>query len=83
MFSPNTKQGQCSDCWGLGYQWIDRAFYAMEKRPCPTCGGFRVQPLIQEVVYEGKHFGQLLQASLNEVAETFSFLKKSRNLYTP
>ncbi|AGT69878.1 excinuclease ABC subunit UvrA [Chlamydia trachomatis] len=76
MFSPNTKQGQCSDCWGLGYQWIDRAFYAMEKRPCPTCGGFRVQPLIQEVVYEGKHFGQLLQASLNEVAETFSFLKK-------
>lgn len=76
MFSPNTKQGQCSDCWGLGYQWIDRAFYAMEKRSCPTCGGFRVQPLVQEVVYEGKHFGQWLQVSLNEIAETFPFLKK-------
>ncbi|AAF39441.1 excinuclease ABC subunit A [Chlamydia trachomatis] len=76
MFSPNTKQGQCSDCWGLGYQLIDRAFYAMEKRSCPTCGGFRVQPLVQEVVYEGKHFGQLLQSSLNEVAKDFSFLKK-------
>lgn len=76
MFSPNTKQGQCSDCWGLGYQLIDRAFYAMEKRLCPTCGGFRLQPLVQEVVYEGKHFGQLLQTPLSEVAKTFSFLKK-------
>ncbi|WP_100934010.1 excinuclease ABC subunit UvrA [Candidatus Chlamydia corallus] len=76
MFSTNTKQGQCSDCQGLGYQWIDRAFYALEKRPCPTCSGFRIQPLAQEVIYEGKHFGKLLQTPIETVAALFPFIKK-------
>ncbi|AAD18249.1 excinuclease ABC chain A [Chlamydia pneumoniae TW-183] len=76
MFSTNTKQGQCSDCQGLGYQWIDRAFYALEKRPCPTCSGFRIQPLAQEVLYEGKHFGELLHTPIETVALRFPFIKK-------
>ena len=75
MFSTNTKQGQCSDCLGLGYHIIDRAFYALEKRTCPTCSGYRIQPLTQEVVYEGIHFGKLLQLPIVEVAKMFAFLK--------
>ncbi|EPP37384.1 excinuclease ABC subunit UvrA [Chlamydia avium] len=80
MFSTNTKQGQCSDCLGLGYHLIDRAFYALEKRICHTCSGFRIQPLTQEVVYEGIHFGKLLQLPITEVVKMFSFLK---NIQTP
>ncbi|WP_201457042.1 excinuclease ABC subunit UvrA [Chlamydia sp. 17-3921] len=76
MFSTNTKKGQCPDCLGMGFQLIDRAFYALEKRLCPTCAGFRIQPLVQEVLYEGKHFGQLLQTPISEVAIRFSFMKK-------
>lgn len=78
MFSTNTKQGQCSDCLGLGYHLIDRAFYAIEQRPCPTCSGYRIQPLSQEVVYEGKHFGQILQMPVEEILALFPFLKKIR-----
>ncbi|WP_348662848.1 excinuclease ABC subunit UvrA [Chlamydia vaughanii] len=76
MFSTNTKQGQCSDCLGLGYHLIDRAFYALEKRQCPTCSGYRIQPLSQEVVYEGNHFGKLLQIPIKDIAYLFPFLKK-------
>ncbi|ANH78880.1 Excinuclease ABC subunit A, dimeric form [Candidatus Chlamydia sanziniae] len=76
MFSTNTKQGQCPDCLGLGYQLIDRAFYALEKRSCPTCSGYRIQPLAQEVLYEGKHFGELLQTPLEMIRGHFPFIKK-------
>ncbi|WP_108897107.1 excinuclease ABC subunit UvrA [Chlamydia serpentis] len=76
MFSTNTKQGQCIDCQGLGYQLVDRAFYALEKRPCPTCSGFRIQPLAQEVLYEGKHFGELLHTPIETIATLFPFIKK-------
>lgn len=76
MFSTNTKLGQCPDCLGLGYHLIDRTFYALEKRPCTTCGGFRIQPLTQEVLYEGKHFGEVLQLPIKAIAERFFFLKK-------
>ncbi|AAP05418.1 excinuclease ABC subunit UvrA [Chlamydia caviae] len=76
MLSTNTKHGQCSDCLGLGYHLIDRAFYALEKRTCPTCSGYRIQPLSQEVVYEGKHFGKLLKTPIEEVLTIFPFLKR-------
>ncbi|MEF9520162.1 excinuclease ABC subunit UvrA [Chlamydia crocodili] len=76
MLSTNTKQGQCSDCLGLGYHLIDRAFYALEKRTCPTCSGYRIQPLSQEVVYEGKHFGKLLQTPIEQILTIFPFLQK-------
>ncbi|BAE81107.1 excinuclease ABC subunit A [Chlamydia felis Fe/C-56] len=76
MLSTNTKQGQCSDCLGLGYRLIDRAFYALEKRPCPNCSGYRIQPLSQEVVYEGKHFGKLLQTPIEDIPEVFPFIQK-------
>ncbi|EPP34437.1 excinuclease ABC subunit A [Chlamydia ibidis] len=76
MLSPNTKQGQCSDCLGLGYRMIDRAFYALEKQVCSVCSGFRLNPLSQEVKYEGKHFGQLLQTSIADIHSMFPFIKK-------
>ncbi|WP_420207762.1 excinuclease ABC subunit UvrA [Chlamydia psittaci] len=76
MFSTNTKQGQCADCLGLGYHLIDRAFYALEKRVCPTCSGYRIQPLAQEAVYEGKHFGKLLQTPIEELPILFPFLQR-------
>lgn len=76
MFSTNTKKGQCADCLGMGYQLIDRAFYALEKRQCPTCSGYRIQPLAQEVTYEGKHFGQLLHTPISAIATMFPFIRK-------
>lgn len=76
MLSPNTKQGQCPDCLGLGYRTIDRAFYALETIPCSTCLGFRIQSLSREVIYQNKHFGQILQTPIQEILKIFPFLKK-------
>lgn len=76
MFSPNTKQGQCSECLGVGYRSIDRAFYAMETVPCSSCSGFRLQPLSLEVSYQDKHFGHILQTPIQELLSLFPFLKK-------
>ncbi len=76
-FSYNHRKGMCTHCWGLGYKKIEMLFLPAVKVMCDQCRGMRLNPLSLSVQYEGKHFGQLLEMTVDEAREQFSILPKA------
>jgi excinuclease ABC subunit A len=75
-FSPNHLRGMCRTCWGLGYKTVDLQFLPSVRIPCEACKGDRLNPISLEVQYKGKHFGQVLQMSVDEALKWFSKIPK-------
>ncbi len=65
-FSFNHKKGMCTKCFGMGYLSIDLQFLPSVESECPSCKGFRLNPLSLEVKYKGKHLGHLFDMTLDE-----------------
>jgi excinuclease ABC subunit A len=66
-FSYNHRKGMCTKCFGLGHLFIDLQFLPSVKTECPSCKGFRLNPLSLEVKYKGKHLGNLFEMTLEEI----------------
>ncbi len=75
-FSPNHLRGMCRTCWGLGYKMVDLQFLPAVRISCEACKGSRLNPISLEVKYKGKHFGEILQMSIDEALEWFSAIPK-------
>jgi excinuclease ABC subunit A len=71
-FSPNHLRGMCRTCWGLGYKMVDLQFLPAVRVTCEACHGQRLNPISLEVRYKGKHFGEVLQMSVEEALQWFS-----------
>ena len=70
-FSPNHLRGMCRTCWGLGYKTVDLQFLPSVRIECDACKGCRLNPLSLEVLYKGKHFGQILRMTIAEALDFF------------
>lgn len=75
-FSCNQAQGMCRACFGLGTKRISLQFLPPVHMPCEACHGFRLSPLSLQVKSRGKHLGQVLAMSVEEVRTWASFLPK-------
>jgi excinuclease ABC subunit A len=75
-FSPNHLRGMCRTCWGLGYKMVDLQFLPAVKTTCESCRGQRLNPISLEVRYKGKHFGQILEMTVEEALQWFSEIPK-------
>ncbi len=65
-FSSNHIKGMCLNCQGLGTKKISMQFLPPIRVACSVCQGFRLNPLSLEVSLKGKHFGHLLQMTVEE-----------------
>lgn len=75
-FSPNHIKGMCKTCWGLGYKTVDLQFLPSVRVPCETCHGNKLNLLALGVLYKGKHFGQILQMTVDEALDWFAAIPK-------
>lgn len=75
-FSPNHIRGMCRTCWGLGYKMVDLQFLPAVRVTCEACHGYRLNPISLEVRYKGKHFGEVLQMSVEEALNWFSVIPR-------
>lgn len=75
-FSPNHRKGMCRTCWGLGYKTVDLQFLPSVRVPCESCHGYRLNPISLEVKYKGKHFGQILEMTIQEASQWFANIPK-------
>lgn len=66
-FSFNHIKGMCTTCWGLGKRKIEMQFLPPVRITCESCKGYRLNPLSLEVKIKGKHLGQILQMTVEEV----------------
>ena len=70
-FSPNHLRGMCRTCWGLGYKTVDLQFLPAVRITCEACKGCRLNPISLDIHYKGKHFGQILEMTVEEAAIFF------------
>lgn len=75
-FSPNHLRGMCRTCWGLGYKTVDLQFLPAVRIVCESCKGHRLNSISLEVKYKGKHFGEVLQMTIDEALDWFSAIPK-------
>ncbi|MFZ0565764.1 MAG: excinuclease ABC subunit UvrA [Chlamydiales bacterium] len=75
-FSYNHRKGMCSHCWGLGYKKVEMLFLPPVKVTCNQCQGLRLNPLSLSISYQGKNFGELLNATIEEIYSQFEVLPK-------
>ncbi len=75
-FSPNHLRGMCRTCWGLGYKTVDLQFMPSVRIVCDACKGCRLNPISLEIRYKGKHFGEVLQLTVDEALQWFSAIPK-------
>lgn len=82
-FSPNHRRGMCPSCWGLGTKSISLQFLPAVKMSCPTCKGYRLNPISLEVKFKEKNLGEIFQMTVLEARELFQpFPKILRPLET-
>jgi excinuclease ABC subunit A len=72
-FSFNTADGRCETCKGAGRIKLEMAFMPDTYLGCEDCGGSRYAPELQDITWNGKTIGQVLQLTFDEAAEFFSF----------
>ena len=72
-FSFNTAGGRCPACDGAGRVKLEMAFMPDAYLPCDDCKGLRYGSELDDVVWNGRTIGQVLQLSFSEAAEFFSF----------
>lgn len=65
-FSSNHLKGMCTKCWGLGKRKIEMHLLPPIRITCESCGGFRLNPLSLQVKTRGKHFGHILEMTVEE-----------------
>ncbi len=71
-FDPKNPLGQCTTCLGLGgYHEV-----SSDVVPCPYCEGSGLHAAALAVRYRNAHLGQVLQQSITEISNVFSFLPK-------
>ncbi len=75
-FSFNTAGGRCETCKGAGRIKLEMAFMSDTYLDCEDCGGSRYGPELDDVTWNGKTIGQVLQLTFDEAAEFFSFHSK-------
>lgn len=68
-FSFNHLKGMCMKCWGLGKRKIEMQFLAPIRITCDSCHGYRLNPLSLQVKARGRHFGQILQLTVEEALD--------------
>jgi len=72
-FSFNTGSGRCTRCQGMGKLKIEMQFMADIFIPCPDCDGMRYKPEILEIKFQGKNIVEVLELTVEEALEFFSF----------
>ena len=72
-FSFNTTGGRCETCSGAGRIKLEMAFMPDTYLECEDCGGARYGPELNDITWNGRTIGQVLQLTFEEAAEFFSF----------
>ena len=72
-FSFNMDGGRCPECQGEGFVKIGMQFMADVTMVCEACGGKRFKPDILEVRYKGRNIDDILNMSVEEAIDFFSF----------
>ncbi len=72
-FSFNTAGGRCETCKGGGRIKLEMAFMPDTYLGCEDCNGSRYAPELNDIIWNGKTIGQVLQLTFDEAAEFFSF----------
>ena len=72
-FSFNTNGGRCPSCEGAGRIKLEMAFMPDTYLPCDLCKGSRYSPDLEEIAWNGKSIGQVLQLSFAEAVDYFGF----------
>ncbi|GAB5561716.1 MAG: excinuclease ABC subunit UvrA [Synoicihabitans sp.] len=75
-FSFNTAGGRCETCKGAGRIKLEMAFMPDTYLDCEDCNGSRYGPELNDVRWNDKTIGQVLQLTFDEAAEFFSFHSK-------
>lgn len=75
-FSFNSEGGRCPVCKGEGVVHVEMQFMADLELPCEECHGKRFQKDVLEVLYEGKNIYDILNMSVSEAIDFFSFHKQ-------
>jgi excinuclease ABC subunit A len=90
LFSPNSPEGACSECGGLGIQTVRKptrkkktaemedAELRSEVLPCPACGGARLRKESRGVRLDGKDIVEAAALPLVEARAFFSALTLSQ-----
>ena len=74
-FSFNVEGGRCETCKGDGEVVVEMQFLADVRLECEDCGGKRFKQEILDVAYKGKNIFEVLDMSIEESLEFFSFEK--------
>jgi excinuclease ABC subunit A len=77
-FSYHHIRGMCKTCWGLGIKNIDLQYLPPVTITCPSCRGYRLNPLSLQVTYKGKHLGLALKMTVSEAKEFFEAITPIR-----
>ncbi len=72
-FSFNVKGGRCEACMGEGQIKIEMQFLPDVYVPCEVCNGKQYTREALEIFFNGKNIADVLQMSIKEAAEFFSF----------
>ncbi len=72
-FSFNVRGGRCEACQGEGQIKIEMQFLPDVYVPCEVCRGTQYNAEALEIAFNGKNISQVLQMSIGEAAEFFSF----------
>ena len=72
-FSFNVKGGRCENCEGEGQIKIEMQFLPDVYITCEICGGTRYTRETLEIEFEGKNISEVLDMSVDEAVEFFSF----------
>jgi len=74
-FSLNTKGGRCENCQGHGKIKVSLDFVSDVWIKCEVCKGKRFSSDILECNFDGKNISEILEMSVGEAIEFFSFNK--------
>ncbi len=72
-FSFNTDGGRCEECKGAGTITVEMQFMADLVLECEACHGQRFKKDILDVRYEGKNIDDVLNMTISEAIEFFSY----------
>lgn len=75
-FSFNTENGRCEVCEGQGRIKLAMNFLPDAYVPCDACDGSRFDSETLHILYRDKNIAQVLQMSVEEAADFFSFDSK-------
>ncbi|KOR30809.1 hypothetical protein TI04_03985 [Achromatium sp. WMS2] len=64
-FSPNTIEGKCPTCAGLGYISLDGIRWAL---PCGACNGSGIRPLALVPLVENQNFAQWMEIPVDQLS---------------